>query len=59
MKVDQEFGDPLPTYLTRFVGRARELSRLDALVRSARLVTICGMGGAGKSRLAVEFALAG
>jgi hypothetical protein len=50
------FGDSLPTYLTRFVGRSRELSRLDALVGSTRLVTICGMGGAGKSRLAVEFA---
>ncbi len=57
MRVDQElFGDPLPTYLTRFVGRGRELSGLDALVGSTRLVTICGIGGAGKSRLAAEFA---
>ena len=57
MRLDQElFGDPLPTYLTRFVGRALELSTLTAMVGSARLVTICGIGGAGKSRLAAEFA---
>jgi hypothetical protein len=49
-------GDSLPTYLTRFVGRSAELSRLTELVGSARLVTICGIGGAGKSRLSVEFA---
>ena len=57
MRADQElFGDPLPTYLTRFVGREQELSELTALVGSARMVTICGIGGSGKSRLAVEFA---
>ncbi|MCO6005502.1 winged helix-turn-helix domain-containing protein [Actinoallomurus purpureus] len=41
--------------LTSFVGRDRELRRLDAL-RDSRLVTIIGQGGAGKTRLAIEAA---
>jgi predicted ATPase/DNA-binding SARP family transcriptional activator len=41
--------------LTRLVGRRPELDRLVAL-RSARLVTIVGPGGVGKTRLAVEAA---
>lgn len=39
----------------RFVGRRRELARLDAELRKARLVTIVGPGGTGKTRLAAEF----
>ena len=42
-----------PAQLTSFVGRAAELERLGEL-RSARLVTILGPGGAGKTRLAIE-----
>ena len=49
-------GDRLPTYLTRFVGRSQELADLETLLGSNRLVTICGVGGTGKSRLAVEAA---
>ena len=55
MRADQElWGDRVPTYLTRFVGRTAELAELDARVRSRGLVTICGVGGVGKSRLAAE-----
>ena len=55
MRADQElWGDRVPTYLTRFVGRTAELAELDALVSSPGLVTICGVGGVGKSRLAAE-----
>ena len=42
--------------LSRFVGRDAELTQLRATVRSSRLVTLTGPGGAGKTRLAVEAA---
>ncbi|GIH66226.1 BTAD domain-containing putative transcriptional regulator [Microbispora siamensis] len=42
---------------TTFVGREEEVTRLSALLRDSRLVTIVGPGGAGKTRLAVETAL--
>jgi non-specific serine/threonine protein kinase len=50
------FGDTLPTYLTRFIGRDREIATLLSLLRPGRLVTVCGVGGAGKTRLAIEVA---
>jgi predicted ATPase/DNA-binding SARP family transcriptional activator len=40
--------------LGSFVGRDDELDELTALVRSHRLVTLTGPGGAGKTRLALE-----
>ena len=42
--------------LTSFLGREHELAALDELVGEGRLVTLIGSGGAGKTRLAVEFA---
>ncbi|MGW1511573.1 ATP-binding protein [Streptomyces sp. NPDC002394] len=45
---------PLPAPLTDFVGRGRERERLASLVAAARLVTLVGPGGAGKTRLALE-----
>src|SRR5688572_21783278 len=47
----------LPVHLTRFVGRGRELDDLEGLVGAARLVTLTGAGGSGKTRLARETAL--
>lgn len=45
----------LPAYLTRFVGRSSELGELtDRLEQGNRLITICGAGGLGKTRLAIE-----
>jgi predicted ATPase/DNA-binding XRE family transcriptional regulator/AraC-like DNA-binding protein len=44
----------LPLLLTRFVGRAHETDRLEHLVRDRKLVTITGVGGVGKTRMAVE-----
>jgi predicted ATPase/DNA-binding SARP family transcriptional activator len=46
----------LPTPASSFVGRERELERLTALLRSDRIVTVTGPGGAGKTRLAIEAA---
>jgi non-specific serine/threonine protein kinase len=55
--VDGElFGDTLPTYLTRFIGRELEVRAVQSLMSSSRLVTVCGVGGAGKTRLAIEVA---
>jgi predicted ATPase/DNA-binding SARP family transcriptional activator len=48
---------PVPLHLTRFVGRDRELEDLAQLVCSARLLTLTGAGGSGKTRLAEELAL--
>ncbi|MCX5203963.1 tetratricopeptide repeat protein [Streptomyces sp. NBC_00237] len=45
---------PLPARLTSFVGRDEDLARLGGLLRTARLVTLTGPGGAGKTRLAQE-----
>jgi DNA-binding SARP family transcriptional activator/predicted ATPase len=46
----------LPAPTTPFIGRARELAELIALVQrpGVRLVTLVGAGGMGKSRLALE-----
>ena len=48
----------LPSPLTSFVGRTRLLGELEQLVRTQRLVTLCGPPGVGKSRLALEAARA-
>ncbi len=47
----------LPLYLTRFIGREEDRARLLAALAGARLVTLTGPGGIGKTRLAVETAL--
>jgi predicted ATPase len=47
----------LPRPASSFVGRGREVAEVVALLRhGARLVTLAGPGGAGKTRLAVEAA---
>ena len=46
----------LPQHRTAFVGREKELAEVPALLEEHRLVTLGGVGGSGKTRLAVEVA---
>jgi predicted ATPase/DNA-binding CsgD family transcriptional regulator len=48
----------LPAPLTRFIGREAELTEAAALLGEARLLTLTGPGGAGKTRLALKLATA-
>jgi predicted ATPase/class 3 adenylate cyclase len=58
LRTDGGGGVPLPSYPTSFVGRAGEQAAIDDLFETAnaRLVTLLGPGGIGKTRLAVETA---
>jgi predicted ATPase/DNA-binding CsgD family transcriptional regulator len=46
----------LPADVSGFVGRSGELDRLGGLLADARLVTVAGPGGVGKTRLALRAA---
>jgi predicted ATPase/class 3 adenylate cyclase len=46
----------LPTQLTTFLGRQRELEEAAALLEQARLLTLTGPGGTGKTRLSLQLA---
>lgn len=46
----------LPLQLTSFVGREREIAEIKHLLGKAKLVTLTGSGGCGKTRLALETA---
>jgi len=46
----------LPRAATSFIGRESEVAELQAAVKAHRLVTLTGVGGVGKTRLALEVA---
>jgi predicted ATPase len=46
----------LPTETTSFVGRRRELAEIRTKLATARLVSLVGPGGVGKTRLALRAA---
>ena len=46
----------IPAQLTTFVGREREIAAVLNLLTTARLVTLTGAGGSGKTRIAAEVA---
>jgi len=48
--------DNLPKALSRFVGRETELAQVKHLLTGARLLSLLGSGGTGKTRLAIEVA---
>jgi predicted ATPase/class 3 adenylate cyclase len=56
LRVEASTAGNLPDRLTSFVGRDRELDELDRLLDDARLVTLTGPSGIGKTSLAVEVA---
>ena len=52
---DSRIGN-LPAAVSSFIGRVTELDEVSAQLRTRRLVTLVGPGGAGKTRLALEAA---
>ena len=50
------FPGNLPAQVTSFVGRDAELTAVAAALDSARLVTLTGVGGVGKTRLSLQVA---
>ena len=44
----------LPAPLTSFLGREQDLAQVEQLLGQARLGTLTGIGGIGKTRLAAE-----
>ncbi len=52
----KEIPNNLPHQTTSFIGRERELGEVKALLGSARLLTLLGMGGLGKTRLSLQAA---
>ena len=51
-----EIPNNLPHQTTSFVGRDRELDEVKGLLGAARLLTLVGMGGLGKTRLSLQIA---
>lgn len=50
------FRPNLPTALTSFVGRKREIVDLSQLLASGHLISLVGAGGCGKTRIALRVA---
>jgi predicted ATPase/DNA-binding CsgD family transcriptional regulator len=56
-KPETSSGGKLPLETTSFVGRGRELSEVEGLLGRTRLLTLVGVGGSGKTRLALRVAV--
>jgi predicted ATPase/class 3 adenylate cyclase len=46
----------LPQQLTSFIGREREIKEVEEMLKRARLLTLLGIGGLGKTRLSLQIA---
>ena len=56
LKTLEAFPNNLPLQLTSFVGREKEIAEVKRLLGAARLLTLTGPGGAGKTRLSLQAA---
>jgi non-specific serine/threonine protein kinase len=56
LRASHDYPHNIPAPLTSFVGRERELALTRHLLREYRLVTLTGVGGCGKTRLALHAA---
>ena len=52
----EAFPGNLPVQVTSFVGRTGELNAIAEMLGQSRLVTLTGVGGVGKTRLALQVA---
>lgn len=52
----KEIPNNLPQSGTSFIGREREIDEVKSLLTSARMLTLLGMGGVGKTRLSLQVA---
>ena len=52
----ESFTHNLPAQLSSFIGREQEISKARRILAEARLLTLTGTGGAGKTRLALQVA---
>jgi predicted ATPase len=50
------FAHNLPVQMTSFVGRSRDLETVGEMIQGTRLLTLTGVGGSGKTRLALQAA---
>jgi len=57
LRAHPEYRSNIPPPLTSFIGRERELAGLRARLLESRLVTLTGVGGVGKTRLARRLAI--
>jgi predicted ATPase/class 3 adenylate cyclase len=56
LKALDEFRTNLPTQLTSFIGREKEVEQIKNRLEKNRLVTLTGSGGIGKTRLSIQVA---
>ena len=56
LRTPDAFPGNLPLQVSSFIGRARELEQTAAALGEARVVTLIGVGGVGKTRLALQVA---
>jgi len=54
LRTPRSFPHNLPVQLTSFIGREHEKAEIKSMFNSARLITLTGSGGTGKTRLALE-----